>query len=327
MIKDNVISVIVPVYNVETYLPACLESICAQTYSDLEIILIDDGSTDHSGALCDEYAGRDSRIRVIHQKNSGAASARNAGLRIAAGEYLAFVDSDDFLEPDAYEFMMEKMDHYHADVVRCGFQDVFTDHEEDRISNLSEKIYTAEEFLGKFTVDWTCGLLWDKLYRRKLFEGIVFEEGHKIDDEFFTYQGIMNAKTILSVPRVVYHYRRRRSGVMSSKEHRRQLVMDKLDYSRERRKRVISAFPDLKCVYDEHYANFLLLLCRDPGACPESLQKTKKQIRDFLQESGPSSPDFRLRLALMRILHTSDSRLMKNREKEKEEADLEAYFK
>ena len=97
----DVISVIVPVYNVSAYLPECLDSILSQDYEKLEVILIDDGSTDDSGAICDAYAQRDNRIRVIHQKNGGAAAAKNAGLRAATGEYLSFADSDDFLEPGA----------------------------------------------------------------------------------------------------------------------------------------------------------------------------------------------------------------------------------
>ena len=100
------ISVIIPVYNVAAYLPECMESILRQDHEDLEIILIDDGSTDESGMICDRYAARDSRIRVIHQKNGGAAAAKNAGLRIATGEYLSFADSDDYLEPGAYSHML-----------------------------------------------------------------------------------------------------------------------------------------------------------------------------------------------------------------------------
>lgn len=320
------ISIIVPVYNVSKYLPECLDSILGQTYRDLEIILIDDGSADGSGTLCDKYAEKDSRIIVIHQKNAGSANARNAGLRIASGEYLAFVDSDDYLEPDAYEFMMEKMKHHHADVVRCGYQDVFIDHTTDRISHLPEEICTGEEFLEKFTVDWTCSLLWDKLFRRNLFEGIFFEEGHKIDDEFFTYRGIMNARAVLSVPRMIYHYRKRKSGIMSNEESRQQLVMDKLAYSCERRKRVEAAFPGLKAAYDNHYANFLLLLSHDPDASEGSLQQAKKQIRDFLQEEGSSELDFRIRLALKKILFTSNRQLLRNCEKAMPSASRENYF-
>ena len=114
---DNVISVIVPVYNVVAYLPECVRSILSQDYPDLEVILIDDGSTDGSGRLCDEFAADDSRVKVIHQPNGGAASAKNAGLRIAGGTYLSFVDSDDFLEPNVYAYMVRTLEKTGADAV------------------------------------------------------------------------------------------------------------------------------------------------------------------------------------------------------------------
>ena len=127
----NKISVIVPVYNVEPYLIECLESIINQTYRDLEIILIDDGSTDKSGDICEEYAKKDDRIIVIHQSNQGSASAKNAGLRKASGEYLAFVDSDDFLQEDAYEFMVRQLEEYHADIIQGYFRKVYQKNHRD----------------------------------------------------------------------------------------------------------------------------------------------------------------------------------------------------
>ena len=115
------LSVIVPVYRVETYLPKCLDSLVGQTYADLEIILVDDGSPDRSGAICDEYAARDSRIVVIHQENRGASQARNAGLDRATGEFVAFVDSDDYLDFSMYENLMKAVVEYDADIVISDF--------------------------------------------------------------------------------------------------------------------------------------------------------------------------------------------------------------
>ena len=184
----DVISVIVPVYNVAAYLPECLDSILSQDYDKLEVILIDDGSTDDSGAICDDYARRDSRIRVIHQKNGGAAAAKNAGLRAATGEYLSFADSDDFLEPGAYAYMMALLKENDADIVRCAFQNRFRTRTEQWLAGEDRCVMEGKAFLVRFTTDWTCGLLWNKLYKRALFDGIFFEEGHKIDDEYFTYQ-------------------------------------------------------------------------------------------------------------------------------------------
>ena len=113
------LSVIVPVYNAEAYLDVCIRSILGQTYADLELILVDDGSPDRSGTMCDAWAKQDNRIRVIHKDNGGVCSARNAGLDAAKGEYIAFVDSDDWIEPNMYETMMEKVHVYGCDVVLC----------------------------------------------------------------------------------------------------------------------------------------------------------------------------------------------------------------
>ncbi len=122
---NDLISVIMPVYNVKTYLSQSIESVLNQDHRDLELILIDDGSTDGSGAICDAYAARDSRVRLIHQKNAGAAAAKNAGLRIASGTYLSFVDSDDFLEPNVFGYMLNKLKENHADAVQFSFQDLY----------------------------------------------------------------------------------------------------------------------------------------------------------------------------------------------------------
>ena len=117
--RETMLSVIVPVYNVEAYLPRCVDSILAQSYSNLEVILVDDGAKDASGAICDAYAAKDPRVKVIHKENGGLSSARNAGLDIALGEYIAFVDSDDWIEPDAYQHLLEVMERYDVRLV-CG---------------------------------------------------------------------------------------------------------------------------------------------------------------------------------------------------------------
>ena len=121
MEKQPLISVIVPVYNVENYLPRCLDSIINQTYTNLEILLVDDGATDNSGKLCDEYAQKDNRIRVFHKENGGVSSARNMGLDNATGEYIAFVDSDDYIDKCMYEIMLNSSVQNNADIVVCGY--------------------------------------------------------------------------------------------------------------------------------------------------------------------------------------------------------------
>ena len=122
---NNIISVIIPVYNVEKYIVQCLESVLNQSYKELEVILIDDGSTDRSGEICDFYAKKDGRVRVIHQENGGAARAKNAGLRIATGKYLSFVDSDDYLANNAYGYMVEQIKKYQHKLSYEDFMEIY----------------------------------------------------------------------------------------------------------------------------------------------------------------------------------------------------------
>lgn len=298
----GIISVIIPVYNVAAYLPQCIKSILAQEYQALEVILIDDGSTDGSGALCDELAAKDSRLKVIHQANAGAAAAKNAGLRVATGEYLSFVDSDDFLEPGAYEYMVEQLREHDADVIQCAFRNVFRNRSEDVITVRDFTIYETGEYLTRYTQDWTCGLLWDKLYRRELFDGIFFEEGHKIDDEFFTYRGIMNARTILRSPRVVYNYRKRRSGVMLSSTSTQKILLDKVDYLSARRIAVAARFPELKKIFDYHYLNMMVILSTDSAATENSIRYIRKSLWEYFRECNFCRIEFTLAIKLLRLM-------------------------
>lgn len=147
VLKLPELSIIVPVYNVEKYLPKCIDSILAQTFTDFELILIDDGSPDECGEICDEYAIKDSRIKVIHQKNQGVSSARNAGLDIATGTYLGFVDSDDWIEPEMYEVMIKTVKEKNSDVVICGFNYVNPDDTFVRSDLINEGAYNKDKLL------------------------------------------------------------------------------------------------------------------------------------------------------------------------------------
>lgn len=298
---NSAISVIIPVYNVAAYLPQCLDSVLSQSYSDLQVILIDDGATDNSGTICDEYAARDSRIVVIHQKNGGAAAAKNAGLGAATGKYLSFVDSDDYLEPDAYAHMVSQLEHNKADMVQCTFRDVFPDKTVLHSLQEEELAFTNIQYLAQFTKDWTCGLLWDKLYVRSLFDGIFFEEGHKIDDEYFTYRGIMNAHKIVRDNFVIYNYRKRRSSVMYSPESGRQILKDRIDYLSKRRVNVIARFPELRQVFDRHFVEMMVILSSDPLVTKESNTIIKQQLRAYFKEKNHSPIDVRLWPALLRL--------------------------
>ncbi|MDO5152014.1 MAG: glycosyltransferase [Eubacteriales bacterium] len=208
------ISVIVPVYGVEKYLDKCLGSITGQTYRNLEIILIDDGSPDGSGVICDAWAAKDSRIKVIHKENGGAGAARNAGLDIARGERIAFVDSDDYIAPDMYRHLSELLDGG-ADIAECGFISVSGDQAEFGRESSFVTVYTSQDAMREHIRDTVFRqLIWNKLYRREVIKGIRFPEGTKIDDEFFTYQALGNAETLALSGQICYAYRQQLGSVM-----------------------------------------------------------------------------------------------------------------
>lgn len=323
---NGLISVIVPVYNVAAYLPECMESILSQDHTNLEVILIDDGSTDASGAICDEYAKKDSRIRVIHQKNAGAAAAKNAGLRAVSGEYLSFVDSDDFLEPGAYSHMLQLLQEHQADAVQCAFRDVFRNRRTDRCVDRECGGVSGKEYLARYTRDWTCALLWDKLYRRALFDGIFFEEGHRIDDEYFTYQGIMNARKVYCDNWVVYNYRKRGSSVMCSPQSGARILRDRVDSLSKRRVKVGSRFPELKKLFDEHFLEAMILLSRDANGTPESIELIQDRLKAYFREKGHTVPRAALWPTLLKLRFGSIDRLLAQKAPSGAAPDPDEYF-
>jgi len=144
-VSDNLISIIVPVHNSQDYLDTCLRSICNQTYNNIEIIIIDDGSSDNSGILCDTYASDDSRIRVIHKKNTGLVAARKTGIENARGEYITFVDSDDYIDLDSYETLMRKLDMRKPDIILYNLVEEYPDHSCEKHNHFREGLYTKED--------------------------------------------------------------------------------------------------------------------------------------------------------------------------------------
>lgn len=285
---NDLISVIMPVYKVETYLPESIESVLNQDHRNLELILIDDGSPDNSGRICDEYAAKDCRVRVIHQKNGGAAAAKNAGLRIATGTYLSFVDSDDYLEPNVFGHMLQVLQDNQADAVQCSFQDLYTTHVEPQI--LQPCVLNEKEYLVRFTKDWTCALLWNKLYKRSLFDGVFFEEGHKIDDEYFTYRGFLEPCKVVFDDTVIYNYRKRASGVMNSQTAGEQRILDCIDSIAERRKCVVARWPELRKAFDYNYLDAIWYLSENPDSTDRTISVLKGHLRAYFSQFGNSLP-------------------------------------
>lgn len=213
------ISVIVPVYNVEKYLSRCVDSILNQTYSDLEVILVDDGSKDASGSICDAYAAKDSRIRVIHKENGGLSSARNAGIDAATGAYLAFVDSDDWIEPETYSWLLEQLHRHKVKMVCAGRYDVDGDTGEKTIGLCPEReeVISGEEMAGRiFTWDHCDTSACDKLFLRSLFENDRFPLGVVCEDLPVIYKIALEAGQVALCPKPIYNYFHRSGSISLS---------------------------------------------------------------------------------------------------------------
>ena len=210
------ISVIVPVYKVEPYLHKCLDSIIGQTYQNLQLILIDDGSPDNCGVICDEYAAKDSRIEVIHQENGGVSAARNAGLKLATGDYIGWVDSDDWIEHDMYEYLLENALKYGADIAVCSRLECFKERKLFKgwqQVDILDKEQALEKLLQS---DEMNNLLWDKLWRSDLFAGITFPEGRTFEDIAVMHRLFAKAQRVVCLPEAKYNYRQWLGGIVSN---------------------------------------------------------------------------------------------------------------
>lgn len=223
MMRDKLVSIIVPVYKVELYIRACVESIIRQKYKELEIILVDDGSDDDSGKICDEYAQIDNRIKVIHKINGGLSSARNAGLNICRGEYIAFVDSDDIINPDYIRVAMDIFEkNVDVDVVEVGYKSFYNEKEielESGGKNIDMCFFDKEQAkysLAKY-IDKVTNISWDKIYKRNLFENIRFPEGKIHEDEFTTYKILELIKKLAYCSAKLYYYRQRPNSIKTIK--------------------------------------------------------------------------------------------------------------
>lgn len=210
------ISIIIPVYKVEQYLDRCIQSVVNQSYRELEIILVDDGSPDNCPRICDEWKKRDPRIRVIHKANGGLSDARNAGMRIATGEFLGFVDSDDWIAPFMYEKLLAAMNNDQSDIAACTVQMIWENNSQKKYLTVCENLILnhieAQRVLLKETK--LKHPIWYKLYKRAAINGIQFEKGKYHEDVFWSYQVIGNAEKISIIDYVGYYYYQRTQSIM-----------------------------------------------------------------------------------------------------------------
>lgn len=251
---DCIISIIVPVYNVEQYLDKCIESLLKQTYKYIEIILVDDGSTDNSGSICDEYARKSSNIHVIHTENRGLSAARNSGLRIAKGVYIGFVDSDDWVESDTYMVLWKNLIMHNADISCIAMKYEYVDDADNVLKK--NNIVTECNITGLLTAiikhSGVYGYVWNKLFKRELICGLEFNEMlRSCEDLVFTTQYAIRCKKGVYTDSELYHYRQRSTSMTGE-----------LGYS-DRKISVLDAYEKIMPLYQEYCPQSLYLLSRN----------------------------------------------------------------
>jgi len=288
---NELISVIVPVYNIERYIEKCIKSIINQTYQDLEIILVDDGSSDESGHVCDQYAKTDKRIQVIHKNNEGLSDARNTGLEICRGQYVGFVDGDDWIAKDMYEFLYRTLIENQADVAVCGHyiesdEGVF----DVECAEDSLKIYNCREAVYAVVKDKEIhSYAWDKLYRKELFDGIRYPIGRYVQDIFTTYKIFMNASKVVCNNQPKYYYYQRQNSIQRTRGNK--LNWDQFCAYKEMRENLREDYKDLNefitiCLARYGYAVYNCLLLQNKLDEKETEQKKiiEKTIKECQKE-------------------------------------------
>lgn len=287
------ISVVLPVYNVEPYLDKCMNTVLNQTYPNMEIILVDDGSTDHSGKFCDHYAQMDSRVHVIHKKNGGLSDARNVGMACASGEYIAFIDSDDTVALDMIDYLYGLIQRFHTSMSLCCHNVVFDNGEKVKpLGDGAEKVLDSqqaiEDMLYHHLVDTSA---WAKLYKRDLFKNISYPKGKLFEDIGTTYKLFLKAKQIACgfVPK--YNYQVREGSIVTRSFSRKKL--DLLEMTDTMGRDVLAVYPDLgKAVLRRRvYARFSTLnqmLDVDIPERKEIIRFIKKYRWDILKD--PKAP-------------------------------------
>ena len=289
--KEPYISLIIPVYNVSWYLRQCLDSVIGQTYNNLEIIIVDDGSTDDSGSICDDYAQVDNRILVFHTENHGLAAARNYGIDRATGEYLAFLDSDDWIDPGMFEKLVSYTKEYDPDVLAFKYAIEWKDHTEDIFLNLKDAdkvaVYEGKEIVTDFILgERISNCSWNKLYRRSIFSDVRFPDGEVYEDIGCLFRIMDKAQKLVCIPEYLCHYRKRRNSigdVYSAKN-----ITDYWNAHYRRYRCLAEKYPELKDKLSENCiiaaSRFWNCLYLSPAGERRGSEKTIEVIKDFLRE-------------------------------------------
>lgn len=282
---ENKISIIVPVYNVEQYLNRCIKSILNQTFKDFELILVNDGSTDASGDICNYYATQDERVKVIHQNNGGLSSARNAGLNMAVGEYIGFVDSDDYINRRMYEILYNNIINFTAELAICDFIPVQENdcnklptsicNKVSEYNNISSLEQLYEDNGARFIVSW------NKLYKKDLFDNLRFIEGKIHEDEFIIHKLLYRCNKIVFTKAALYYYVQRETSIMNTRKGVKRL--DAI-YALEDRMNFLSNIPE-KHLFQQTIDKYIRVLLIEYNLSSENqvYKLLSKSVRNHLR--------------------------------------------
>lgn len=280
---EELISVIVPVYKVEEYLDECIASVAAQTYKNLEIILVDDGSPDNCPQMCDAWAEKDGRIRAIHKSNGGLSDARNTGLDVATGDYIAFVDSDDYIKPDMMEKLFAAISEQNADIAACGILNC----EGDRQVTWGCRDFsgTSEQVLAMLYNDAAYPVAaWNKLYRRICWKTLRFPVGKTCEDAFTTYRLVHDANRIVMISEALYCYRIRPGSIMTSTFSLKK--MDEEEAWRCNYQFIEKHYPNLKKnAFDFYLQRVNVLIHTMTEEDQKSFSEQHRMLKNILKES------------------------------------------
>lgn len=278
--EKALISIIIPVYKVEKYLEKCIQSVINQTYENLQIILVDDGSPDNCGKICDEYAKKDHRIEVIHKSNGGLSDARNKGLEIAKGEYIGFVDSDDYIEADMYEVLYNLLKQYNADVSICNFYTVSQGKISIKNADNGINEYNRIEILKEILLDRNIqSYAWNKLYKKELFDEIKYPIGKKYEDIGTTFYLLEKCNKVVVTGKSEYYYINRQDSIVNNVTESTitdyiELIIQRYDYIEENIKELSS--------YNKDYLKRILKTAeKDIKSLNEVGDYTKKKYEEL----------------------------------------------
>lgn len=294
MEKDKLLSVILPIYKVENYIEQCVKSIVQQTYENLEIILVDDGSPDKCPEICDTWAQKDDRIKVIHKENGGLSDARNAGLKMAVGQYIAFIDSDDWVDVNMFEKAMQALEEHHADIAAVNVYYAYEDgRKEVRNPEVQKLVYSNPEAMQKLLEESVFQqTVWNKVYRRSVIQDIEFPKGKLNEDEYWSYRAFANAGKVVYLNEALYYYRQREGSIMSAFNLRRldglEARMQRLAYLKEHYPTLITGEKLRLCKVCIYFYQCVLKMEN-----VSEIEKGKQLVRQYMDELSFSKEELK----------------------------------